>query len=71
MAPLGLPDENESGYHRETTQNEQWDANVPNARAEPASKRDTNSADEAEGELEEDALNGGVAESRDDQGAEA
>lgn len=71
VAPFGLPYEDEPGYHRETAQDEQRDADVPDSRAEPASERDADSADEAKGELEEDALERGVAESGDDQGPEA
>lgn len=52
VAPFGLPNKNESGYHGETTQDEQEDAEVSDSGAEPAGQRDSNGANKAERELE-------------------
>lgn len=71
MAPLGLPDKDEPGYHGKTAQYEQRDANATDSRAEPAGKRDADSANEAEGELKEDALKGRVPKGGNDERSKA
>lgn len=71
MAPFRLPNKDKSGYHGETTQDEQDDADVADPGAEPAGQWDPNGAHKAEWKLEEDALEGGVAKRGDDEGTKA
>lgn len=71
VAPFRLPNKDESGYHGETTHDEQEDADVSDSGADPAGQWDSNGANKAEGKLEQDALERGVAKGRDDEGTKA
>lgn len=71
VAPFRLPNQDKPDYHGEAAQEEQEDANVSNSGAKPAGQRDSDGANEAKGELEEDALERGVAERGHNEGTKA
>lgn len=70
VSPRALPDHDAAGHDGQAEEYDEWDAQVRDPRGQPAGKQNEDQADAAEGKLEEDAVEGRVAERGDDEGAE-
>lgn len=71
VRPLALPDDGAPGDDGEARQDEHEDADVVELGAQVAREEDDDEAQPAEGELEQDRVEGAPAERRDDEGSEA
>ena len=71
VTPGGFPDHDAAGDDGETTGDEHGDAGVGDAGRDVPAEGDEDDADGADGELEEDGVEGVEAEGGDDEGAEA